>query len=172
MDSPLWRLDQVTVPGRMQPRLHQLTVDIPPGITAVLGSSGAGKSTLLNLLVDFERPASGMVQGVGAAKMNGLPLYWSPPGHGLWPQLTVREHIVACDGNADAFLALLDLSHLASAEPGTLSQGERDRLALARAVASGAKILVLARFLPRLQSPGPPPRTNTRPALPKNGAAK
>lgn len=155
MSGPIFRLADVTVPGRRTPRLDHVTVDIPPGVTAVLGASGAGKSTLLNLLVGFEQPASGSIHrkpvapardadGSSLASTSGsLPIFWSPPGHGLWPHVAVRGHLDASELDADRLLELLDLSPLANAYPPTLSQGERDRLSLARSWASGAEVLVL-----------------------------
>jgi ABC-type multidrug transport system ATPase subunit len=209
MDAPLWRLIDVTVPGRRGPRLDHVSVEIPAGVTAVVGPSGAGKTTLLNLLVGFERPQSGTISRIEAIKKttnrNRLPVFWVPPGHGLWPQLTVRAHLAsimprdvetvrkvgtpsapgaqrlqgpqqsswtptfpdrhfaphesrqaatrdAVPGGSpgaetadvvDQLLQEFDLGPLANAYPGTLSQGERDRLALARALASRAEVLVL-----------------------------
>lgn len=170
MTEPLWRLNNVSVSGRRSPRLDHVTLEIPPGITAVLGSSGAGKTSLLNLLVGFERPTTGtlirnntrpMVSGNSgdssfvAAKLQiisqRLPVFWSPPGHGLWPQLTVREHVESLmselgrerTSQADALLEAFDLMPFANTHSATLSQGERDRLSLARAIASRAEVLVL-----------------------------
>lgn len=161
MNAPLWRLADVTVPGLGRPRLDRVTIEIPTGVTAILGPSGAGKTTLLNLLVGFERPLSGMVERGDASKTPGespgaetnqtkpprLPVFWVPPGHGLWPHLTVRQHLasIAPDAGADIepLLHEFDLDHLSRAYPATLSQGERDRLSLARAIASGADTLVL-----------------------------
>jgi len=83
-------------------------------------------------------------------------VFWSPPDHGLWPHLTVRQHLAAVSDPAasptsdpDAssvrvtWLSDFNLQHVADAYPATLSQGERVRLATARALASGADILVL-----------------------------
>jgi ABC-type multidrug transport system ATPase subunit len=148
MSELLWQLTEVTVPGRGRPRLDQVSVDIPSGVTAVVGASGAGKTTLLNLLVDFERPASGMVTRMESSDKRRLPVFWAPPGHGLWPHLTVRNHVASimpnrANGQVEALLRAFDLESLSAAYPATLSQGERDRLALARAIASDAHILVL-----------------------------
>ena len=54
MSRPLWKLDQVTLAGTNRPRLEGVSLEIEPGITAVVGYSGAGKTSLLNLLVGFE----------------------------------------------------------------------------------------------------------------------
>jgi len=144
MHAPIFHMDNVTVPGQRGPRLDDITLDIPVGITAVLGASGAGKSTLLNLLVGFERPKAGAITRPSASDQPAtMPVFWSPPGHGLWPHVTVRGHLEPSTIDADQLLSLLDLSPLANAYPATLSQGERDRLSLARSFASGAEVLVL-----------------------------
>lgn len=160
--DPLWRLNDVSLPGRQSPRLDRVSVEIPRGVTAVLGPSGAGKTSLLNLLVEFQKPSSGQLQAFPSpasrfVEANGsseirtrLPIYWSPPSHGLWPHLTVREHLtsVVADGPntaeaVDTLLAALDLKPVAAARPGSLSMGEQSRLSVARALASGAQVLVM-----------------------------
>lgn len=159
MNELLWRLIDVTVPGRSGPRLDHVSLEIHAGVTAVVGPSGAGKSTLLNLLVGFERPASGRIESL-VPNRDRLSVFWAPPGHGLWPQLTVRRHLDSVtpepvetrDKVVDELLRAFDLDRLAAAYPATLSQGERDRLALARAVASGARVLVLDEPLAHLNA--------------------
>ena len=141
----LWSLDAVSLPGRRLPRLDRVTVEIPRGVTAVLGQSGAGKTSLLNVLVGFERPSSGRVEFREASRGGRLGVFWSPPSQGLWPHLTVREHLqtVTSADNVDELLAQFDLGALADARPGSLSLGERSRLSVARALASGASVLVM-----------------------------
>ncbi len=157
MNKPcLWQLEHITQPGRSRPRLDDVTVDIPAGVTAILGPSGSGKTSLLNLLVGFERPAAGTVTRLETAippVIDGgrrLPVFWSSADHGLWPHLTVRNHLqfviattTAPAVDADELLKQFDLTSVASAFPATLSMGERDRLSVARTIASGAEVLVL-----------------------------
>jgi ABC-type multidrug transport system ATPase subunit len=147
MTSPLWQLDDISLAGRGRPRLDRLTLEVPSGITAIMGPSGAGKTSLLNLLVGFDRPDLGSVRRVAPhAAASRLPLFWAPPDDGLWPHLTVREHLAAVassDSNVAALLRQFDLEPLAAAFPDRLSEGERSRLSVVRAVASGAAVLVL-----------------------------
>ncbi len=122
---------------------------IHPGVTATAGDSGAGKSSLLNLLVGFERPDAGRVVCHCSAAAGQLGVYWLPPGDGLWGHLTVRQHLETVRPSAadpvliDQLLTRFDLQNLHRAWPDDLSQGERARLAMARALASQAKVLVL-----------------------------
>ena len=152
MSNPLWTLEKVCVRGRAKaatPRLHNVSVTIGPGVTAVIGHSGAGKTSLLNLLVDFERADSGNVMATLPSMPRRLPLFWVPQNDGLWPHLTAEEHlrtvISALESRSaiDDILDAFDLGPTRHARPDSLSQGERSRLSAARAMASGAAVLVM-----------------------------
>jgi ABC-type multidrug transport system ATPase subunit len=135
-DAPLWTLNHVCLGPA---RLREISLSIPPGVTAVLGCSGAGKTSLLNVLVGFEKPERGIFDGPRS-------YYWSPQNHGLWPHCTAREHLalVRCaPARIDELLGAFDLGERAHAQPHELSEGERSRLGVARALATSAKVLVL-----------------------------
>ncbi len=145
--------------------LDGLTLEIPAaGFTAVVGRSGSGKSTLLNLAAGIERPDAGEVF------VEGQPLSRLPDDaltrlrrvrvgvvyqfFHLLPTLDVRENValpLLLDGvreraaleRADALLAEVELTPRARARPHTLSGGEMQRAAVARALAH-APALVLA----------------------------
>lgn len=145
MNRSLWQLDDVTLAGRSQPRLDRVSISIEAGVTAVIGASGAGKSSLLNLLVGFEIPAHGnCVSNLKCGQ--GLPVFWVPQNAGLWPHLSVAEHLNAVSKDASRnkqLLAQFELAEKQTAKPDTLSAGERGRLSLARALASDADVLVM-----------------------------
>ncbi len=148
MGDVLYRLEGVSV-GRRPRRLDDVSVELRPGVTAVLGPSGAGKTTLLNLLVGFERPDAGTVSDLVERGEHSLPLFWVPQDGGLWPHLSVREHLTAVlpegapAGHADELLDAFDLTQRAAARPDELSMGERARTAVARALAADAAVLVM-----------------------------
>jgi len=146
MDSLLWDMEGVCLRGGPVPRLDDVSLRIRRGVTAVMGCSGAGKTSLLNLLVGFERPDRGAVHRAPPLNGSALPLYWIPAEGGLWPHLTVREHLeaVSAPGAPDGalLLASLDIADKAASYPGELSAGERSRVALARALAAGAGVIV------------------------------
>jgi ABC-type multidrug transport system ATPase subunit len=164
----MFELDHVTLHGNHRPRLNDVSVVIPAGRTAIVGYSGAGKTSLLNVLAGFEQPDAGTARrlaenGEGRAERAGrLPLFWAPQNGGLWPHMTVDQHLECVsnpseqprDGGkreesrrsldwTDEILSALDLVDRRSAFPAQLSQGERSRLALARALASRASVLLL-----------------------------
>ena len=150
MAAPIWRLKDASLTTGRTTRLAGIDLSIQSGVTAVLGASGAGKSSLLSLLAGFERPTSGTVAFSPNPQAGQLPLFWSPQDHGLWPKLTAREHLATVrpdapqvDRSVDEWLALLRLGEVADALPHRLSQGERSRLSLGRALASEADCLVL-----------------------------
>ena len=161
----LWTLHNVTLFGRGRPRLDRVSVEIPAGRVAIVGASGSGKTSLLNLLVGFERADEGTlrVEGLGLSERSGdgetrtasssptpqrSTLFWSPPDYGLWPHLTVCEHLTAVSPAPEServaqLLAGFELESLSAAYPSSLSQGECSRLSVARALAAEPRCLVL-----------------------------
>lgn len=137
MAEPLWRLRGVRVGGRL--RVDHL--DLLPGLTAVVGPSGAGKTTLLDVLAGFQRPQTGTV--ATALPAAAPPLAWSPR-EGEWPHLSVERQLALAGGrDAEELIAAFALGHRRQARPATLSSGERERLSVARALATGAPVVVL-----------------------------
>ena len=138
--EPLWRIRAAQVRhGRQLWPSTPLTLDIAAGRTAVLGFSGAGKTSLLNLLAGFVRAAQGSIRG--PAK-----IAWVPQNHGLWMAHTAREHLTLARASAiaaDDLLERFDLTKRAAFRADCLSIGEGARLAVARALAQDAPVLVM-----------------------------
>jgi ATP-binding cassette subfamily B protein len=157
--------DRITFNYGGGPVLEDLSFRIEPGtICAILGPSGAGKSTLADLLVRFYDPASGAIR-IDGRDLRDLPL--ADVRHAILlvdqsPYLfhaSVRENIAygrpgASDDDIvsaaqaasihNRILALPDGYDTIVAERGqTLSAGERQRIALARALLADPKVLVL-----------------------------
>lgn len=143
-------MENAHLPGRLRPRLDSLTLEIPTGVTAILGPSGAGKSSLLGLLAGFEHIQSGLLNRCFDAPDGKLPLFWAPPNDGLWPHLTVGDHLrtVIPQRSSGAavvteLLSRFDLQDKIDSFPDHLSQGESARLSLARALAADPAVLIL-----------------------------
>ncbi len=127
-------------------------------VTAVLGPNGAGKSTLLSVLAGLNHPSAGEVlfdgtpvrAGTGHSLVRaGLCLI--PEGKGIFPNLTVQENLWMMTHRGTsrrqveerAFGRFPHLSSRRKQAAGTLSGGEQQMLALARAVSTEPKLLML-----------------------------
>ncbi len=155
MSDVLWTMESVCL-GPASRRLDGLTGVIRAGTTVILGESGAGKSSLLSLLAGLERPDRGRLRRCFSACSGRVPVYWAPQGGGLWPHLTVLQHLLAVgkdENSADKLLAQFGLTGRRAARPAELSQGERARLSLARALAVPAQVLLFDEPLNHVDSP-------------------
>jgi len=144
----------------------EVELDVAPGIFVLVGPNGAGKTSTLKMLLGLLRPASGRVSLAGEALFDhqrriDLPteergLGYLPQGFALFPHLTVQQNVefaVACRApslpraaradEARQFLRALDVPALADRRPASLSGGEAQAVALARALASRPRALLL-----------------------------
>lgn len=139
--------------------VSEASITIEPGkITALVGPNGAGKSTLLGALVGGRRSSAGNVvfagepinalDPTGRAK-KGLTLV--PQGRQVFPTLSVRENLLVMadalslphdfvDEAASRFPILQERRNVPA---GSLSGGEQQMLALARALMAKPKVLLL-----------------------------
>jgi iron(III) transport system ATP-binding protein len=146
--TPLFVLEGAGLDGPRRPRLRDVSLSIPVGVTAVVGPSGAGKTSLLNLLAGFEKADRGTVRSL-AADDGRLPLFWSPADGGLWPGVSIADHLrlvmpgSPTDADVQHRLSQFDLDSVAGRDVAELSAGERSRLSVSRALAAKASVLVL-----------------------------
>jgi len=158
------RLEGLAVGAGKRTVLGPLDLDVAEGEhVLVVGPSGAGKTTLLRAIAGLARPQRGRVTLFGRTASEGARIVLPPAGRGvgllfqggaLWPHMSARrtlEFVLARRGVAraarrarsDELLALVELTGFERRKPGTLSGGEAQRLALARALACEARILLL-----------------------------
>ena len=128
-------------------------------ITGLLGPNGAGKSTCLRILSTVLRADTGIAR-VGDIDLSAFELEARrrlgvlPHNSGLYPQLTARENIeyygrlhglapAALAARVDALVARLELGAIADRKAKGFSQGERTKVALARALVHDPQHLLL-----------------------------
>jgi branched-chain amino acid transport system ATP-binding protein len=144
------------------PALREISIDVPGGsVVAIIGANGAGKTTLLKTIAGVLRPRSGTVSFLGE-EITGLPSHkivrrgvaLVPEGRAILTRMTVRENLeMGAFTQRDAKKALLDMDRVMERFPllkaragqlgGSLSGGEQQMLAIARALMSAPKLLLL-----------------------------
>lgn len=139
--------------------LHGVSVAVPEnGVAAVLGHNGAGKSTLLRTAMGLLRPKAGTVRLDGEDITRLAPhqrvargMAYVPQGQQAFPHLTTAENLrLVADGRPggkEATAEALDLfpvlRELSGRRAGLLSGGQRQQLALARALITRPRLLLL-----------------------------
>ena len=151
----LFELDRVLLSRAGRLVLNELTIQIPIGVSALVGPSGSGKSTVLRLLDRLADPDSGTVRYLGrdVRELDPLALRRQVT---LVPQLpallpgTVAGNVefaaglVGREPDVDGLLGHAGLDPSFAARDVTqLSVGERQRVMLARALALEPQVLLL-----------------------------
>ena len=131
------------------------------GVTALFGRSGAGKTTVTALLAGHVRPDRGRISLGGRILVDTETGLFVPPHRRrigtvfqdgrLFPHLSVRSNLLyaswfnrAADrGRLDEIVALLGIEPLLGRYPARLSGGEKQRVAIGRALLSAPELLVL-----------------------------
>ena len=141
--------------------LKGVDVDVDQGeIVTLIGANGAGKSTLMMTIFGKPRAREGTITFAGR-DITALPTHeiarlniaQSPEGRRIFPRMTVLENLQmgALVGGGDGFAADLDrvlalfprLGERLAQRGGTLSGGEQQMLAIARALMSRPRLLLL-----------------------------
>lgn len=149
--------------GTLNARNHETGLDVPPGrVLAVVGPNGAGKSTLLDLLCGLLKPDHGRLDIDGQVLVDSRRFV---PAHRrrigllgqqplLFPHLDVLGNVAygpraqrlrrdEARALALEMLERLDAADLASRRPGELSGGQAARVALARALATRPRAMLI-----------------------------
>jgi len=131
--------------------------DAPNGVTALFGRSGSGKTSIVNAVAGLLRPRKGRIAlgdtilfdasaGLDLAPHRRRVGYVFQDGR-LFPHLSVRANLLyGARGTARRFddvVSLLDIGPLLDRAPGALSGGEKQRVAIGRALLSDPAILLM-----------------------------
>ncbi len=150
--------------GQLVPAVAGISIDINEGeFVVLLGPSGCGKTTLLRCIAGLEEPDSGRIEIGGALVYSDSTALNLPPerrnlsmlfqSYALWPHMTVFENVaypLRCRKREPdkikplvrEALERVECGHLAGQHPGEISGGQQQRIALARALVSGHKVML------------------------------
>ena len=136
-----------------------LTLDVDAGeIVAIFGPSGAGKTVLLRIISGIEEPETGEVHIGGrdatqdSPEARGIGIAFQ--NFALFPHMTAYDNVAtgltatgasrdAIKTRVDGVAKMLKISHVMGHKPKELSNGQKQRTALARALVASPKILLL-----------------------------
>ena len=159
---PLLQIHELSVAYGAVVALREVSLEVRRGaIATVLGPNGAGKSTLLKTIAGVLSPASGRIvfdgrpiDGAPAETVVRRGLALVPEGRMVFPRLTVAENLrIGAHIRRDREGVAATLEHVLGMFPalaertdqaaGTLSGGEQQQLAIARAMMSEPSLLLL-----------------------------
>jgi len=157
------RLNYVNVSYGAIQAVRDVSIAVPKGeVVTIIGANGAGKSTLLKSIVGLEPVTNGQVfldgqdiTSTPADRRTGMGVALSPEGRGVFSDQSVRDNLLlgAYSKKASAAQTEQKIEHFFGLFPrlrerqeqaaGTMSGGEQQMLAIARALMSEPKLLLL-----------------------------
>ncbi len=163
MTTPLLSLSDLHVSYQAVPAVAGASLEIFEGdVRVILGSNGAGKTTIIKSILGLVRPKQGAIRYNGSHdlmrlkshQIHQLGIAWVPEGRQLWGTLTVLDNLrmggfAVTDKQAieqrieqmlDRFPRLRERKEQLA---GSLSGGEQQMVAIARALVSGPKLLLM-----------------------------
>lgn len=160
--NPLLKVDSISTYYGDARALYDVSLDVAEGeVVAIIGANGAGKTTTLRTISCLIRPRSGRIlfknKDIGKQPAHRLikqGIAHVPEGRHLFPQMTVRENLLMGAYGTSAWKSrntlVGDMCNLfprigerLNQHAGTMSGGERQMLALARALMSEPSLLML-----------------------------
>ena len=159
--SLLLRVKDLEVSYGAVPAVKRVALEVPAGeIRAILGANGAGKSSTIKAILGLVR-ARGTIEldghpihGMPTHRIHQLGVAWVPEGRQLFSTLSVHENLemgAFARGNGPRFASRVDemfalfprLRERRSQLAGSLSGGEQQMLAIARALISEPRLLIM-----------------------------
>ncbi|WP_425043308.1 molybdenum ABC transporter ATP-binding protein [Primorskyibacter sp. S87] len=135
--------------------------EAPPGVTVLFGQSGSGKTTVVQAVAGLLRPETGQIAVGNRVLCDTEKNLWLPPHRRrlgyifqegrLFPHLTVRQNLLfgqwfarkrSKGGEFDRVVEMLGIGSLLSRRPGLLSGGEKQRVAIGRALLAGPELIL------------------------------
>lgn len=157
-EAPLLELSEVVAGYGRSTVLSSVTLQVAPStVVALLGANGAGKTTLLRVAAGLLRPRHGTVS-LSGADITDLPPHQRarrgvcliPEGRGIFRSLSVRENLelqippwIATTDISPALAAFPALGNRLGQVAGTLSGGQQQMVALARAYLAEPRVVLL-----------------------------
>ena len=133
----------------------------PPGVTVLFGRSGAGKTAIVSTVAGLLKPKQGHVSLDGWRWFDSASGYWLPPHKRrlgyifqegrLFPHLTVRQNLLygrwfaktaGAGESLDRVVDMLGIGNLLHRRPERLSGGEKQRVAIGRALLANPKLIL------------------------------
>lgn len=138
-----------------------LAFEAPPGITVLFGPSGSGKTTVIKAVAGLLRPDEARIARTGHVLFDSDAGIDVPPHRRaaglifqegrLFPHLSVRQNMLygrlfstrkTSESELDHMLDMLGIAHLQDRRPAKLSGGEKQRVAIGRALLSSPAIIL------------------------------
>lgn len=156
----------------LAPFVLELDATLSGRVTALFGASGSGKTSLLEIIAGLRRPATGRVCVADTVLTDVATRTFVPPERravgyvpqegALFPHLSVRKNLLygfaphrarPAGLTFEHVTAVLEIAALVDRSVGALSGGEKQRVALGRALLSAPRLLLLDEPLAGLDAP-------------------
>jgi branched-chain amino acid transport system ATP-binding protein len=160
---PLLRVEDLAVSYGAVPAVSGVSLEIAPGeLRVILGANGAGKTTIIKTILGLKKPARGKISFDGGHdllalkphRIHALGIAWVPEGRQLWQTMTVHDNLrmggfehpdraAVARRIEEMFDRFPRLRERRAQLAGSLSGGEQQMVAIARALVSGPRLVLM-----------------------------